>query len=122
MTTTDPFDVFNHPHQIAHVSVTEGHTDQETGEWVPGTTATTAIAGSLEDLTLKDLQRLPEGEYTLGDRRIHTGAHLAPGDRLEVLEPDGTTSRWAVRALERQTSFLAHYGIDRRTYLLKRRI
>lgn len=122
MTTTDPFDVFDHPHQITHVTVTEGHTDQETGAWVPGTTTTAPIAGSLEDLTLRDLQRLPEGEYTLGDRRIHTGARLVPGDRLEVVEPDGTTSRWAVRALEKQTSFLAHHGIDRRTYLLKRLI
>lgn len=122
MTTTDPFDVFDHPHPITRVAVTEGHTDQETGEWVPGTTASTAIAGSLEDLTLRDLQRLPEGEYTLGDRRIHTGARLVPGDRLEVVEPDGTPSRWAVRALEKQTSFLVHHGIDRRTYLLKRLI
>ncbi len=121
MTTTE-FDVFDHPHQITHVAVTEGHTDQETGAWVPGTTTSTAIAGSLEDLTLRDLQRLPEGEYTLGDRRIHTGAHLTPGDHLEVVEPGGTLSRWIVRALEKQTSFLAQYGIDRRTYLLKRLI
>ena len=121
MTTTE-FDIFNHPLPITLVAVTEGHTDQETGEWIPGTTASTAIAGSLEDLTLRDLQRLPEGEYTLGDRRIHTGARLVPGDRLEVVEPDGTTSRWAVRAIEKQTSFLAHHGIDRRTYLLKRLI
>jgi len=121
MTTTE-FDVFDHPHPITHVAVTEGHTDQETGAWVPGTTTTAPIAGSLEDLTLRDLQSLPEGEYTLGDRRIHTGARLTPGDQLEVLEPDGTTTRWTVRALEKQTSFLAHYDIDRRTYLLKRRI
>lgn len=121
MTTTDPFDVFDHPFAIVHVAVTEGHTDQETGAWVPGTTTSTPIAGSLEDLTLRDLQRLPEGEYTLGDRRIHTSARLTPGDQLEVVEP-GTTSRWTVRTLERQTSFLAHHGIDRRTYLLKRRI
>ena len=76
---------------------------------------------SLED-SPSGPQRLPEGEYTLGDRRIHTGARLVPGDRLEVVEPDGTTSRWTVRALEKQTSFLVHYGIDRRTYLLKRLI
>lgn len=104
MTTTDPFDVFDHPYQITHVAVTEGHTYQETGAWVPGETTSTPITGNLEDLTLEDLQRLPEGEYTLGDRRIHTGAHLVPGDRLEVLEPDGTTSRWTVRALEFQST------------------
>ena len=121
MTTTE-FDVFDHPFAIVHVAVTEGHTDQETGAWAPGTPTSAPIAGSLEDLTLRDLQRLPEGEYTLGDRRIHTGARLVPGDRLEVVEPDGTTSRWTVRALEKQTSFLVHYGIDRRTYLLKRQI
>ena len=121
MTTTE-FDVFDHPHQITRVAVTEGHTDQETGAWVPGSTNRTLISGGLEDLTLQDLQRLPEGDYELGDRRIHTAARLEPGDGLEVVETDGITSRWTVRALESQTSFLVHHGIDRHTYLLKRQI
>lgn len=122
MTIIDPFKEFDHPYQISHVSVTEGHTDQDTGVYVPGSTTRTGISGNLEDLTLKDLERLPEGEYNIGDRKIHTGAALNEKDELEISEPDGSTSRWQVRTLSNQTSLLAKRGINRQTYLLKRMI
>jgi len=120
MTITE-FSVFDYPHQVLHLQVTEGHTDQATGEWVAGSTVETAITGHLQDLTYKDLQRMPEGEYEIGDRRIITDADLESGDLIRVTEPDDTVTEWRVKTRERRAHILAAHDIERTSYLLKRR-
>jgi len=118
------FTVFDSPRSIVHVPQSVGHTSQSTGAWVPGS-ATTAVAitGDIQDLTYRDLQRLPEGEYTIGDRRIFTAAVLVPDDTLQITEDDGTVTRWQVKTLEKTSHLLAaQCGISRRSYLLKRRV
>jgi len=117
------FSVFDYPRSIVHVPKSAGSTNQATGVWVPGTTPVPVpITGDIQDLTYRDLQRLPEGEYTIGDRRIFTSAALDPDDTLQVTEDDGTVSSWQVKTLERKSHLLETMaGVTRRSYLLLKR-
>lgn len=120
---SDVFSVFDFPGQILHVPQVAGGTSQSTGTWQPGSQQTpVAIKGNVQDLTVKDLQRLPEGEYELGDRRISTSAVLGVGDILEVTETDNSVTKWTVKARERTSYILPKFGMPlRHVYLLKRR-
>lgn len=124
MTVDDPFSVLNFPRQIVHVPQTAGETNQSTGAWTAATQAATAvITGDVQDLTARDLQRLPEGEYQIGDRRIFTASALNDGDILQVTEDTGSVTEWTVKTLERSTHILPKFGVStRKTYLLKRRV
>lgn len=119
----DVFSVFNFPGQILHIPQVAGATNQSTGAWQPGPQQTpVAITGNVQDLTVWDLQRLPEGEYEFGDRKISTGATLTRGDLLEITEVDQTTTTWLVKARERTSYILPKFGMPlRHVYLLKRR-
>lgn len=119
----DVFSVFDYPYQILHVPKTAGETNQTTGTWDPGSESTAvAIKGNLQDITVRELQRLPEGEYAIGDRKISTSTFLTEGDVLRVTEPNGTVSSWYVKAKERTSYILPKFGMPlRHVYLLKRR-
>ncbi|MDD1695104.1 MAG: hypothetical protein LUQ71_10310 [Methanoregula sp.] len=116
------FSVFNFHGSILHTPKSVGQTNQSSGAWVPGPAAVSVpITGDIQDLTYRDLQRLPEGEYTIGDARIFTAAVLDPDDTLQVTEGDGTVSSWQVKTLEKTGRMMAAVcGIRRRSYLLKR--
>ena len=107
---------FDWKYPIAHISITEGHTDQETAEWVPGTETSVAITGNIEDITLRDLKQYPEGLVDAGDRRIFTSAVLLPGDKLQVTEPGGNVTVWIVKTKEESYQMIDE---DRSAYLLK---
>jgi len=119
----DVFSVFDFPGQILHVPVTPGGTNQSTGAWgSPAAVTPVPVTGGISDITARDLQRLPEGEYELGDRRFSTGATLTPGDILQVTEPDATVTEWTVKARERTSYIMPKFGMPlRHVYLLKRR-
>jgi len=120
----DVFSILDYPWQIMHVPITPGETNQSTGAWTPpATVASVAITGSLQDISVKDMQRLPEGEYEIGDRRFSTLVALNDGDVLQVTEFDATVSNWYVKTRER-TSYVMHsVGLPlRHTYLLKRKV
>jgi len=119
----DVFSVFDFPGQIMHVPQMAGGSSQTTGTWQPGSQGTpVAIKGNVQDITAKDLQRLPEGEYVIGDRRISTSAVLGVGDILEVTETDSVVTVWTVKARERTSYILPKFGMPlRHVYLLKRR-
>lgn len=122
MTTTDPFSVFDYPQQILWIPITPGYTEQDTGRLHPREEGTpVAITGDLKDITARDLQRLPEGLYELGDRRLTTTQALSPGDLLDITELDGATiTRWTIKQQESSTPLLSSVGgILRRTYALK---
>jgi hypothetical protein len=116
------FSFFNTSRQIMHVPITAGETSQSSGTWQPpAVPVPVAITGDIQDITAKDLQRLPEGEYEIGDCRIITGAILNDGDQLRVTEEDGSVSTWSVKTLEKKTRIMQRLGIaPRRVYLLKR--
>lgn len=119
----DVFSVFDFPGQILHVPQVAGGTSQTTGTWQPGSQQTpVAIKGNVQDLTVRDLQRLPEGVYELGDRKISTSAVLNVDDILQITEPDSVISEWTVKARERTSYILPKFGMPmRHVYLLKRR-
>ena len=121
---TGEFSVFDYPRQILHVPITAGETNQSTGAWQPPSTPISAvIAGDIQDLTYRDLQRLPEGEYAIGDRKIFTTVSLTEGDLLQVTEDNGSVSEWSVKTLEKSTHILPKFGVSpRKAYLLKRRV
>lgn len=122
--TPDPFAVFDYPRQIMHVPITVGSTNQSTGVWQPpGIPTPAAITGDLQDIKLQDLQRLPEGIVTLGDRRIITTFALSEGDLLQVTESDSSVSVWIVNTVERASYVMPKFGFPQRTaYLLKRHV
>ncbi|MDD4255345.1 MAG: hypothetical protein PHP59_08220 [Methanofollis sp.] len=122
MTTTDPFSVFDYPQQILWIPITPGYTEQDTGRLHPrGEGPPVAICGDLKDITARDLQRLPEGLYEIGDRRFTTTQLLSPGDFLDITELDGATvTRWTINKQQESSTPLlsSSAGILRRTYAL----
>jgi len=118
MTISD-FSDFDYPHTIQLVKITEGYTDQSTGNWVPGSEQVLEIRGHLQEITAKELQRLPEGEYAIGDRRLYTDADAEIGDVIRITEPDGSTTEWVVKAIEKSYNQLSKLGISRKSLLLR---
>lgn len=86
-----------------------------TGAYVPGTTSTTTIKASVQPLTGKDTNSLPEGERHKDWLKLYTRSELRPvnqhtgaaGDRVEV---DGIT--YEVRAVKRYRTVCPHYRAD----------
>lgn len=117
------FSVFNDPRQILHVPQVAGETNQTSGTWQAATQPVSVpIKGDIQEITARELQRLPEGEYEIGDCRFFTSAVLADGDLLQVTEGDGSVTVWTVNTLEKKLRFMPKFGIpSRRAYLLKRR-
>lgn len=114
------FDDFDYPYPIQLVRITEGYTDQQTGDYVPGSETVIEIRGHLQEITAKELQRLPEGEYSIGDRKLYTDADAEIGDVIKITEPDGSITEWIVKAVEKNYHQLSKLGISRRSLLLKR--
>jgi len=110
---------FDYPYKIELVRVTEGYTDQSTGEWVEGHEEVVEVTGHLQEITAKELQRLPEGEYSIGDRRLYTDVDAEVGDVIRITEPDGSVTEWIIKAIEKNYHLLSKYGISRKAYLLK---
>jgi hypothetical protein len=117
MTITD----FDYPYTIQLVKIAEGYTNQSTGEYIPGSETVTEIKGHIQDITAKLLQQLPEGEYSIGDRRLYTDADIKPGDIVRITEPDNSVTEWIVKEQERNYNFLSKHQITRRVFLLKRK-
>ena len=109
----------DYPFTIQLVRITEGYTDQLTGEWIPRTEQITEIKGHLQEITARELSYLPEGEYEIGDRKLYTSEDLEVGDVVKITEPDGSITEWTVKAVESKHSVLERYRIKRRVYLLK---
>jgi hypothetical protein len=110
---------------IQLVRITPGSTSQADGSYTPPSEATVPIRGHVSDLSLRELQRLPEGVYSPGDRRLVTDAFygVKAGDEVQITEADSTVTRWRVQEEERTYALLERYaGLGRRSFLLKRKI
>jgi len=110
---------FDYLYKIELIRITEGYTDQTTGEWVEGNEEVVEITGHLQEITAKELQRLPEGEYSVGDRKFYTDADVKVGDVIRITEPDGSVTEWEVKAIEKNYHQLSKLGIKRKSLLLK---
>lgn len=117
MTITD----LDYPYSIELVKITEGYTDQGTGEYVPGTESVIEISGHVQDITAKMLQSFPQGEYSIGDRKIYTDADVEVGDVIRITEGDGSVSEWIVKDFERDYNVLSKHDVVRKSFLLKRK-
>ncbi len=102
---------------IMRVIITEGHTNQSTGEWVDEVTRESPITGDVQDISLEECRRYPQGSVTSGDRRIFTAAGLDIGDRLKITESDGSVTEWSVSALSEEYHM---FGKTRFQYILRR--
>jgi|GEM_PF-1752785 hypothetical protein len=117
------FSALDWPYKIELVRITEGYTDQSTGDYIPPQESVVEIKGHISDVTVKDLQRAPEGLYELGDRRLYVAKSygIAEGDIIKITEADGSVSEWKVVRRERSYGLLERYAASREAFLLRRR-
>lgn len=119
------FDNFDWPKTVKKVAVTAGYTDVS-GNWVAEVTVDTTVSAHISDVSQKELSYLDPGLIAQGVRKLacERSVGLAVGDRVKITEMDGTTeTEWIVHAKQYSTGLLQKQaGIDRETFLLKRRI
>jgi hypothetical protein len=118
------FTQFNYPRSITKVDVTEGYTNQSTGEWVPETTSETSISGHVADVNLKERQYLDDSVVERGTRKLSCDSDVAlvVGDRVKITEYDDTVTEWNVNAWPFESGLIEKYtGISRSTFLLIRK-
>lgn len=118
MTITDDFSEFDYPYPILHVCVRPGYTAED-GVRVPArVVSSTAVAGHLQDVSVKEILRAPEGMYLPGDRRLHTCASLNENSFLKITESNGDVTSWTIVGCESAAHTL--FFPVRYTYLLRR--
>lgn len=118
------FDLLDYPRKIIWISVTEGYTDQSTGEWVAESSTETEIQAHISDVTLKERQYLDPGVVEKGVRKLacDSSIGIAVGDRVVITEDDGTETTWVVTSKLSESNLLQKYAnILRSTYLLAKR-
>ena len=118
------FSPFDWPYGINQIVVTAGYTTQSTGVWVPESTASTAIDGHVSDLTVKELKYIDPGIVAIGVRKLAGEADVTfnAGDRIQIYEDVSTSAEWLVESKLNASGVMnRHAGINRNTYLLKRR-
>lgn len=118
MTTTDDFSEFDYPYPILYVCTKPGYTD-ENGTRIPAqVVSSTAVAGHLQDVSIKEILRAPEGMYLPGDRRFSICMPLTEDSLLKITEPNGDVTSWTIVGCESAAHTL--FFPVRYTYLLRR--
>ncbi len=118
------FSQFNYPRSITKVDVTEGSTNQSTGEWVPESTTETSINAHVADVTLKERQYLDAAVLEKGVRKLICGSDdgVVVGDRVKITEEDSTETEWIVNAKLSESNLMEQYlDSSRSTFLLVRK-
>jgi len=118
------FTQFNYPRSITKVDVTEGYTDQSTGDWIPESTTETSINAHVADVTLKERQYLDAAVLEKGVRKLICGSDdgVVVGDRIKITEQDLTITEWLVNSKTKESNLMDQYvGVSRITYLLVKR-
>ena len=89
-------DLFNYPRTIIWISVTEGYTDQSTGEWVAESSTDTEIQAHISDIALKERQYLDPGVVEKGVRKLacDSSVGVVVGDRVVITEKDSSKTTW----------------------------
>ena len=117
-------DLFDYPRKIVWISVTEGYTDQSTGEWVPESSIETEIQAHISDITLKERQYLDPGVVEKGVRKLacDSSVGVVVGDRVVITEKDSSKTTWVVTSKLSESNLLQKYAnISRYTYLLSKK-
>lgn len=115
---------FDWPYTIKLLSVTPGGTTQSTGEYEPPVEAETEIKGHVIDLSIKELDRMPEGIYSIGDRRLICDKTygVKPNDSIKITEADATETHWEVKEQEKSYGVMTKFtGENRASFLLKKK-
>jgi hypothetical protein len=118
------FSQFNYPRSITKVDVTEGYTDQSTGDWIPESTSETSIEAHISDISWKERQYLDDSVIEKGTRKLSCSSDiaLAVGDRIKITEEDSTVTEWIVNQRLSETNLLNSYlSESRETFLLTRK-
>lgn len=124
----NPFDTFTDPGEIVWIKTIPGHTDQTTGEWVPTTTTEKQIKGRIQDeltgkihrTNLLEERQKNSGKQLLGGRVLRTQTTIGVGDRIRILEHDGTRTLWEVDGIKsKYPVFSKFFTITWSEYTLK---
>ena len=118
------FSPFDWPYVINKIIITAGYTIQSTGVWVPESTVSTAIDGHVSDLTVKELKYIDPGIVAIGVRKLAVEADVTfdVGGRIQIYEDSTISAEWLIESKLNASGVLnRHAGINRNTYLLKRR-
>ncbi|WP_406660885.1 hypothetical protein V7O66_13760 [Methanolobus sp. ZRKC3] len=118
------FDLFDYPRTITKVDVTEGYTNQSTGEWVPESTIETSISAHITDISLKERQYLDAAVLEKGARKLscESSAGVVVGDRIKITEEDSSETEWIVNSKLSESSLMKQYvNVSRSTFLLVRK-
>lgn len=109
---------------ITLISVTPGGTSQSTGTYTAPGAAETTIKGHVIDLSIKELDRMPEGIYSIGDRRLICDKiyGVKPNDHIKITEADASETRWEVKEQEKSYGVMTKLTKENRaSFLLKKK-
>ena len=114
------FSMFDWPYALTRVVVTDGYSNQTTGDWVPETTTETAITSHISEVSQKKLQYIDPGLIALGVRELRCASSvgLVVGDRVKITEADASESLWVVNAKHATTGIIKE---QREYFLLTRK-
>ena len=114
------FSMFDWPYAVKRVVVTDGSSNQTTGDWVPETTTETAITAHVSEVSQKKLQYVDPGLIALGVRELRCASSvgLVVGDRVKITEVDASETLWVVNAKHATTVLIKE---QREYFLLTRK-
>ena len=121
------FELFDYPYPIKLVRITEGHTDQNTGEWVPGSEDIVDLKGHISDISIEELSRMEGSMLSPGDRKLIVDRDygIEIGDEIRIYEDESGAdiTSWQVVAIQNFKNIIEKYtGEKRVTIYLKRKI
>ena len=128
-----PWTVTNHPYTVNRLRVSSGGgTDQSTGEWVPETTSSVEICGSIGrgiakgsmSTVAEELERLAGAQFKTGDQYLicHSDCDVALNDILEAYDDvsGSTKTYWRVLSkLKELTTMKTMMGYGQVYWLLR---
>lgn len=113
------FDVFDNSGAMAKKVITAGY-HNSSGVWVPPSESSATFSGHISSVSDKRLQFLPEAVRELGTRILSVDGSvvLKNGDRIQVTEPDGSTTMWTIGEEAKTTSLMKSIGVNRRRFYI----
>ena len=113
------FDVFDNSTAMTKKVVTAGYYNTS-GVWVPPSDSTASFSGHISSIDDKKLQFLPEAVRELGTRILSVDGSIAlkNGDKVQVTEPDSSTTMWTIGDEVKTSSIMKSIGVNRRQFYI----